>query len=86
MAQFLFGMDAIRPRLLSPYFITNSEKVEAVMENTLVLIFDRKLTALKDLLPLPDEIVRPVARCWWSRRMSKVKRLPRSSSTISVGV
>jgi chaperonin GroEL len=31
-----------------------------VIEDTLVLIFDRKLTALKDLLPLPDEVARPV--------------------------
>jgi chaperonin GroEL len=43
---------------LSPYFITNPEKMEAVMEDALVLIFDRKLTALKDLLPLLDGIVK----------------------------
>ncbi len=43
---------------LSPYFITNAEKMEAVMEDALVLIFDRKLTALKDLLPLLDEVVK----------------------------
>jgi chaperonin GroEL len=43
---------------LSPYFITNAEKMEAVMEDALVLIFDRKLTALKDLLPLLDQIVK----------------------------
>jgi chaperonin GroEL len=43
---------------LSPYFITNPEKMEAVLEDALVLIFDRKLTALKDLLPLLDEVVK----------------------------
>jgi chaperonin GroEL len=42
---------------LSPYFITNAEKMEAVMEDALVLIFDRKLSALKDLLPLLDKVV-----------------------------
>ena len=43
---------------LSPYFITNPERMEAVMEDALVLIFDRKLTVLKDLLPLLDQVVK----------------------------
>jgi chaperonin GroEL len=43
---------------LSPYFITNPEKMEAVMEDALVLIFDRKLTVLKDLLPLLDQVAK----------------------------
>ena len=37
---------------LSPYFITNPEKMEAVMEDALILISDRKIGVLKDLLPL----------------------------------
>jgi hypothetical protein len=47
---------------LSPYFITNPEKMEAVMEDTLILISDRKIGVLKDLLPLLDE-VGPRASC-----------------------
>jgi chaperonin GroEL len=43
---------------LSPYFITNPEKMEAVMEDAVVLIFDRKLAILKDLLPLLDQVVK----------------------------
>lgn len=43
---------------LSPYFITNPDKMEAVMEDALILICDRKLGVLKDLLPLLDEIVK----------------------------
>jgi len=43
---------------LSPYFITNPEKMEAVMEDVLVLISDRKIGVLKDLLPLLDEVVK----------------------------
>jgi chaperonin GroEL len=43
---------------LSPYFITNPEKMEAVMEDALVLISDRKIGTLKDLLPLLDEVVK----------------------------
>jgi chaperonin GroEL len=43
---------------LSPYFITNPEKMEAVMEDALILISDRKIGVLKDLLPLLDEVVK----------------------------
>ena len=43
---------------LSPYFITNAEKMEAVMEDALILISDRKLNVLKDLLPLLDQVVK----------------------------
>ena len=43
---------------LSPYFIANPEKMEAVMEAALVLISDRKIGALKDLLPLLDEVAK----------------------------
>jgi chaperonin GroEL len=43
---------------LSPYFITNPEKMEAVMEDALVLISDRKISALKDLIPLLDSVAK----------------------------
>jgi chaperonin GroEL len=43
---------------LSPYFITNPEKMEAVIEDALVLISDRKIGVLKNLLPLLDQVVK----------------------------
>jgi chaperonin GroEL len=43
---------------VSPYFITNPEKMEAVMEDAVILISDRKISVLKDLLPLLDEVVK----------------------------
>jgi len=43
---------------LSPYFITNPDKMEAVMEDALILISDRKIGVLKDLLPLLDQVVK----------------------------
>ena len=43
---------------LSPYFITNPESMEAVLEDALILISDRKINVLKDLLPLLDQIVK----------------------------
>ena len=43
---------------LSPYFVTNAEKMEAVFENALVLISDRKISALKDLIPLLEQVAK----------------------------
>ncbi len=37
---------------ISPYFVTNTEKMETVLENPFILIFDKKVSAMKDLLPL----------------------------------
>jgi chaperonin GroEL len=43
---------------LSPYFITNPEKMEAVMEDGFILLCDRKITALKDLIPLLEQVAK----------------------------
>ena len=43
---------------LSPYFINNAERQSAVLENAAVLLVDRKLSSLKDLLPLLEEVVK----------------------------
>ena len=43
---------------ISPYFVTDPEKTEAVLESALVLICDRKISVLKDLLPLLDEVAK----------------------------
>ncbi len=43
---------------LSPYFVTDAEKMEAVLEDARVLITDRKLAVMKDLLPLLEQIAR----------------------------
>jgi chaperonin GroEL len=43
---------------ISPYFVTDAEKMEAVLENALVLLTDRKLAVMKDLLPLLEQIAR----------------------------
>src|SRR3972149_1150821 len=48
---------------ISPYFITDPEKMEAILEEPLILITDKKISAVKDLLPLLEKIVqvgRPV--------------------------
>ncbi|HZT47330.1 MAG TPA: chaperonin GroEL [Hyphomicrobiaceae bacterium] len=43
---------------ISPYFITNTEKMEAVLEDALILICDRKISALKDLIPLLEQVAK----------------------------
>ncbi len=42
---------------LSPYFITDPERMEAVLENPLILIYEKKISAVKDLLPLLEKVV-----------------------------
>jgi len=43
---------------LSPYFITDPDKMEAVLEDAVLLITDKKIGAMKDLVPLLEQIVR----------------------------
>ena len=43
---------------LSPYFITNAEKMEAVLEDPLILLADRKIASLADFLPLLDLVAK----------------------------
>lgn len=40
---------------LSPYFITDADKMEANIENPFILIYDKKISAMKDLLPILEE-------------------------------
>jgi chaperonin GroL len=42
---------------LSPYFVTDTEKMECVMDNPYVLIYDKKISNLKDLLPILEPAV-----------------------------
>ena len=41
----------------SPYFVTDAEKMDCVLENAVILIHDKKIANLKDLLPLLEQIV-----------------------------
>ncbi len=42
---------------ISPYFITDSEKMEVVYENPYILIHDKKISIMKDLLPILEKVV-----------------------------
>ncbi len=41
---------------LSPYFITNPDKMEAVLEDCYILLYEKKISAMRDLLPLLEKI------------------------------
>jgi chaperonin GroEL len=41
---------------LSPYFVTDAEKMEAVLEDGLILIHDKKISSMKDLLPVLEKV------------------------------
>jgi chaperonin GroEL len=43
---------------LSPYFITDPERMECVLENALILIHEKKISSMKDLLPLLEQIAK----------------------------
>lgn len=43
---------------LSPYFITDGERMEAVLEDAYILIYEKKISAMKDLLPLLEAVMK----------------------------
>ena len=43
---------------LSPYFVTDAERMETVLENPLVLIHEKKISSMKDLLPLLEQVAK----------------------------
>ncbi|MEX2286401.1 MAG: chaperonin GroEL [Planctomycetaceae bacterium] len=43
---------------LSPYFVTDSEKMEAVLEEPLILLYEKKISTVKDLIPLLEQLAK----------------------------
>src|ERR1700735_4006660 len=43
---------------LSPYFVTNAERMEAVLENAYVLIYDKKIASMKDMLGVLEGVAK----------------------------
>ncbi len=43
---------------ISPYFVTNAESMEAILENAYILIHEKKITSLKDLLPVLEKVAK----------------------------
>ena len=43
---------------LSPYFVTNAEKMEVLLDEPCILVHEKKLSSMKDIVPLLEEVVR----------------------------
>src|SRR5207244_323186 len=43
---------------LSPYFVTDPERMEAALDDVLILIHEKKISSMKDLLPLLEQVAR----------------------------
>ncbi len=43
---------------LSPYFVTDPERMEVVLENPLILIYEKKISSMKDLLPVLEQVAK----------------------------
>src|SRR5690606_35678374 len=51
------GMQFVRG-YLSPYFVSDPERMECVLDNPLILIHEKKISSMKDLLPLLEQVAR----------------------------
>ena len=62
---------------VSPYFVTNAEKMTVELEDALILIHEKKLSSLQPILPLLEAVVRSASRCSSSPKTSRARRWPR---------
>jgi len=58
---------------LSPYFVTDPERMECVLEDPLILIYEKKISAMKDLLPILEKIAQSERPSLSSQRISKAR-------------
>ena len=56
---------------VTPYMVTDTEKMEAVFDDCSVLVTDKKISVFQDLVPLLEQVISPAASCSSSRRMSR---------------
>jgi len=54
---FVEGMQFDRG-YLSPYFVTNPDRMEAVLENPSILVYEKKISSMRDLIPILEQIAR----------------------------
>jgi len=64
---------------ISPYFVTNADKMRVEMEDAYILINEKKLSSLNELLPMLEAWCRLASRWSSSQKTSKVRLWPRWS-------
>ena len=69
---------------ISPYMVTDPDKMEAVMSERYILITDRKIASIQEMLPVLEKVVQAVKNSSSSLKMSKAKHWLPWSSTNSV--
>jgi chaperonin GroEL len=48
---------------LSPYFITNAQKMVVELDDCVILLHEKKLTSLASMVPLLEAVIRPTSNC-----------------------
>ena len=66
---------------LSPYFVTDPERMECVLEDAVILIYEKKLSVMKDMLPLLEQVARAGKPFLIVAEDVEGRPWPRSSST-----
>ena len=69
---------------LSPYFVTDAERMEAALENPYILIYEKKISSMKDLLPCSNRSPAPPSPSSSLLKTSTAKRSRPWSSTSCV--
>ena len=54
---------------LSPYFVTHAERMEAILQDPYILLFDRKISVLRDMIALLEHVAKSACRCWSLQRI-----------------
>jgi len=70
---------------LSPYFVTDPERMECVLENAYILIHEKKISSMKDLLPLLEQIAKSGKPLVIIAEEARARRWRPWSSTSSAG-
>src|SRR5206468_4756151 len=58
LASYTISLPDALPIYLSPYFVTDAERMEVVLEDAIVLINEKKISVMKDMLPLLEQVAR----------------------------